>query len=254
MYAGFTVQRDIVYGHAAGRDLALDLYLPNHPLRPVPIIVYIHGGGWNGGSDKQFLQQSCHLTKRGIAGVRINYRKIPQVGNFKDTMQDCMDAIDWVRQNAAKYKLDIKRLGLAGGSAGGHLSAIAAQRTPECICYVGFNGGYDLLNRGKSGWPSAKIQEQFLGKATPEVLKEASAIYQIKTSPPDTLLLHGTKDTTIDPDQAVRFAEEIKKKGGKAEVKLYEGEKHAFFNPGKPKFEATRQALEEHVVRVFGVK
>ena len=48
MYAGFTVQRDIVYGHAAGRDLALDLYLPNHPLRPVPILAYIHGGGWNG--------------------------------------------------------------------------------------------------------------------------------------------------------------------------------------------------------------
>jgi len=243
----------VTYKTVGDLELTLEIDLPKGD-GPFPVIIYIHGGGWRGGNDKQFLQQSCHLTKRGIAGARINYRKVPQGGNFKDTMQDCMDAIDYIRQNAARYKIDMTRVGLAGGSAGGHLSAIAAQRTPECILYVGFNGGYDLADPGKSNWPNDKLKEQFLGGTSEEILKDASAVYQVKTTPPDTLLLHGTKDTTIDPIQCEHFAKVIREKGGRCEIKLYEGEKHAFFNPNKPKYEATRQALEDHAVRVFGIK
>jgi dipeptidyl aminopeptidase/acylaminoacyl peptidase len=118
---------------------------------------------------------------------------------------------------------------------------------------VGFNGGYDLVNRGRSRWPSDRLLEKFLGKVTPERLKEASAIYQIKSPPPDTLLLHGDADATIDCEVAKRFAKAIRAKGGRAVVKIFAGEQHGFFNPGRPKYEECFAALEEHLMRVFNL-
>jgi acetyl esterase/lipase len=72
----------------------------------------------------------------------------------------------------------------------------------------------------------------------------------IKTPPPATLLLHGKEDTTIDPRQSVEFAEAIRAKGGKAEVILYDGQKHGFFNR-EPYLAITTQAMVTHVVSVL---
>lgn len=219
---------------------------------PFPVVVYVHGGGWGGGDEKQFLKFSQNLTHHGVAGIRINYRKVPQRGTAEKAMADVLAAVQWARDNASRLHLDLKRVGLAGGSAGGHLAALAAQLVPECIAFAGFNGGYDMFERGNSSWPSADLRQKFLGSSDDEaVLKKYSALWNIKTPPPESLLLHGTADTTITPDVAVRFCEALKKKGGKATLSLYEGMPHSFFNATK--FLETDAEARRHFCRVFGL-
>jgi len=131
-------------------------------------------------------------------------------------VEDVMDAIDFVRKHAKKYKIDFNRMGLAGGSAGGYLSALAAMRTPECCCYVGYNGVYDLTGKSFPGFPQ-------------EPAKEDSPVNQIRNNPPATLLLHGKADTTVPYEESLSFADAIREKGGVADVIIYDGQKHAFF-------------------------
>ncbi len=241
-----------VFKKLEGGDLFLEVDLPKGK-GPFPAVVYIHGGGWKAAAEpKQFKPQSLHMAQRGVAGVRILYRGSKR-GGFDETMEDVLDAIDFVRKNAEKYKIDMTRIALAGGSAGGHLSGIAAQQTPECIAYVGFNGLYNVRNIGwgKFGKSGGKIGAEtvFLGKITAERQVEISAQLQMKSPPPNSLFLHGTADTTIDPDQSVEFARAIIEKGGKARVVLYEDEVHAFFNTKR--YDETVKEMERHLLAVF---
>ncbi len=214
---------------------------------PFPVVFFVHGGAWATGSKAQFTHESYVLADHGIACVRMEYRWKSQGAKYPEAIGDVMDAIDFVRQRAKELNLDFTRVGLAGGSAGGHLSAIAAQLTPECICYDGYNGLFDAFERngGKFGGGD------YTGTTEAEK-KKASAIYLIKTPPPDTFLYHGTADTTVVIEQAYRFADAIRKKGGNAEVLAYEGAAHAFFNKD-PYETATTQALLDHTSFVFGL-
>ena len=214
---------------------------------PFPVVFYVHGGGGGAGSKSAFTHQSFELAKNGIAGVRLEYRWKGQGAKYPEAISDVMDAIEYVRQHAAEFNLDFTRVGLAGGSAGGHLSAIAAQLTPECICYDGYNGLFDAFKRDKSRFGGG----DYTG-TTERQKKAASALYNIKMPPPDTFLYHGTADTTIDCKQARRFAKAIQEKGGSAEVLLFEGAGHSFFNK-EPYLTATTRALLAHTSNVFGL-
>ncbi|MGJ8657081.1 MAG: alpha/beta hydrolase [Akkermansiaceae bacterium] len=233
---------------ANGKVLDLDLHI-ERPMGdgPFPVVFYVHGGGWGGGSKSQFTHQSFELADHGIAGVRMEYRlKGPGV-KFPEAISDVMDSIDFIRKKADELDLDFTKVGLAGGSAGGHLSAIAAQLTPECVCYDGFNGLFDVVDRDGSNFGGG----DYTGK-TKEEKKKASAFHMVKATPPDTFLYHGTKDNTVKIKQSHRFAEAIIKKGGNAEVLSYEGAGHSFFNK-EPYLNATTQAMLSHVSFVFGL-
>jgi acetyl esterase/lipase len=214
---------------------------------PFPVVFYVHGGGWVSGSKSGFTHQSFVLAENGIAGVRLEYRLKKHGAKYPEAISDVMDAIDYVRQHADELNIDFSRVGLAGGSAGGHLSAIAAQLTPECICYDGYNGLFDAFKRDGGRFGGG----DFTGR-TEQEKRAASAMYNIKRSPPDTFLYHGTKDTTVVIKQAHRFAAAIRKKGGSAKVLSYEGAGHAFFNR-EPYLTATTQALLAHTMKVFGL-
>lgn len=232
-----------------GRSLELDFRLecPTKGDGPFPVVFYVHGGAWVKGSKSAFTHQSFLLAEHGIAGVRLEYRLKSQGAKYPEAISDVLDAIDYVRQHAEELDLDFTRVGLAGGSAGGHLSAIAAQLTPECICYDGYNGLFDAFKRDRSRFGGG----DYTG-ITKEEKMAASAIYNIKTPSPDTFLYHGTADPTVDIKQSYRFAEAIRAKGGSAEVLAYEGEDHSFFNK-EPYLTATTQALLAHTLYVFGM-
>jgi acetyl esterase/lipase len=214
---------------------------------PFPVVFFVHGGAWATGTKAQFTHESYVLADNGIAGVRMEYRWKKHGAKYPEAISDVMDAIDYVRQHAGELNLDFTRVGLAGGSAGGHLSSIAAQLTPECICYDGYNGLFDAFDRGNSRFGGG----DYTG-TTEKEKKASSAIYNIKHPPPDTFLYHGTEDTTVDIDVARRFAEAIREKGGKAELLVYEGVGHAFFNKN-PYQAATTAALLAHTSYVFGL-
>ena len=243
----------LTYTSQAGKELTLDVDLPSGK-GPFPVVVWVHGGGWTGGDSSAFVEFSQRMTLQGIAGVRINYRLANKADDatLEDALSDVLSSIDWVKANAEKYHFDIKRLGIAGASAGGHLSALAAQKTPECIAYVGFCGGYDMLNRGNSDWPNAGLLRRYFGKTDEATLKSNSPLWQVRKSPPETLLLHGTADQIIDPDISVRFAKALRSKGGSVELVLLDDASHGICH--QPEFmKISLAASEKFFARVFGL-
>jgi len=228
--------------------LALDLRI-ERPVSggPFPVVFFVHGGGWITGSKAHFCHQSFELAKHGIAGVRLEYRWQIHGAKYPEAISDVMDAINYIRERADELNIDFRRVGLAGGSAGGHLSAIAAQLTPECICYDGYNGLYDAYDRGRSHFGSG----DYTGTTEAEK-KAASALYNLRQPPPHTWLYHGTEDQTVDLDVAQRFAAAIRAKGGQAELLVYEGVGHTFFG-SEPYLTATTRALLDHTSTVFGM-
>jgi acetyl esterase/lipase len=149
--------------------------------------------------------------------------------------------------HADEYGLDTDRMGLYGGSAGTPTSALVSQCNTNISCYVGFNGLYNFTHRtgtGSFGQGSAFKQDVPSYEAN-------SAALNVRQDPPDTLLLHGTADTTIECEQSAWYAQDLSAAGGSAEVLLYRDEVHAFFNSGRPMYYPTMYAAGRHLIRVF---
>ncbi|MFI4871571.1 MAG: alpha/beta hydrolase fold domain-containing protein [Phycisphaerales bacterium JB061] len=121
---------DVVYANVGGQDLALDLYLPDTDPGPYPVVIWIHGGGWAGGSNDSpaFVRP---LGAMGVAVASVQYRLTSQEGQFGDEpviwpaqIHDVKAAVRFLRANAAMYNLDPDKFASWGTSAGGHLSAV----------------------------------------------------------------------------------------------------------------------------------
>ena len=218
-----------VYKTVGDLELVLKIDRPTGVSGLVPVIFWVHGGGWVTGSPDTMLWGSAMHASQGVAGARVQYRLIKQGGTFKKTFGDLLDAVEWLRRHADELNIDMSRLIMSGGSAGGHLSSILAQKTPECIGYIGFCGMYDLTNVGESRF--AYSPKGFMESLDFDTLAAGSAIHNIRINPPQTLLLHGDADATIDYDVAVRFAEALRAKGGTAKLVLMPGGGHDMLYP-----------------------
>lgn len=118
--------RTLTYATRDGVDLLLDLYLPAKPLRrPIPLVVFLHGGGWSGGTRTTGPDFKRFFAQDGIAMASIEYRLTPAV-TFPANVEDVRTAVRWLKANAPAYALDPGRICLWGTSAGGHLAAVAA--------------------------------------------------------------------------------------------------------------------------------
>ncbi len=122
---GYTVATDLLYGSvetAQGPfDLKLDLYLPTNVPPPFPVVVWIHGGGWQSGSKANPTAKP--LASQGYAVASIDYR-LSGEATWPTQIHDCKGAVRWLRKNAALYQLDANRIGVWGSSSGGHLAAM----------------------------------------------------------------------------------------------------------------------------------
>lgn len=112
------------YATVEGEDLAVDVYLPEAS-GPVPAVVYVHGGGWSGGSRSESAPWQQWLSDQGYAVFSIDYRLAPPP-RWQDAVGDVKCALGWVRANAGEYGVDPAAVSIAGDSAGGHLSMMAA--------------------------------------------------------------------------------------------------------------------------------
>ncbi|NYE63207.1 acetyl esterase/lipase [Duganella sp. 1224] len=113
---------DLTYAQYGSRCLQLDLYRP--PGDRLPVVVFVHGGGWKAGYRAEFVPMALRLTQHGYAAVTFSYR-LSGEARYPAAVQDVQDAVRWVRTHAADYGLDPNRIALAGGSAGGQLAALA---------------------------------------------------------------------------------------------------------------------------------
>ena len=118
--------RTLAYASRDGSDLLLDLYLPADPIRrPAPVIVFLHGGGWSGGTRTTGPDFRRYFARDGLAIASIEYRLTPSI-IFPANVEDVRTAVRWLKANAGAHGLDPDRICLWGTSAGGHLAAVAA--------------------------------------------------------------------------------------------------------------------------------
>lgn len=123
---------NIPYCSVAGKELALNAFLPGNATEPVPAIVEIHGGWWHGGNAASEVGGvgGCNIfVRRRIAIFSIRYR-LGKEGGFPENIRDCRNAIRFIRLNARRFNIDPERIDVTGGSAGGHLSLMVAM-VPE---------------------------------------------------------------------------------------------------------------------------
>jgi acetyl esterase/lipase len=144
--------QDVPYAVMGTRALSLDLYLPEDAAGPTPVVVFIHGGGWSGGSPYPIPRFCATLVERGIAVASVEYRLTSEAGQygpdvavtFPAQIQDVKGAVRWLRAHAADYNLRSGRIGAWGTSAGGHLAALlgTSAGVPELEGDTGGNLAY----------------------------------------------------------------------------------------------------------------
>jgi len=268
---GVLFRSKVVIGRAGTRDLTADVFTPKKiPSKPRPAIVFLHGGSWKFGSPSQFHYHSDYLARKyGFFALSVDYR-LSGEARFPAALHDAKCAIRWVRSHAKRLNIDPERVAICGGSAGGHLSSMVAtsagvkayegtgghQRFPShANAAVLFNGEFDMWDLvKKKSLIDAMIQ--FIGGSAeemPEKYDELSSIKRIDGKTPATLLLHGTEDRCVSHEQAVAFFNRLKKVGVHAELEIYEGKAHAWFNQ-EPDRTKTLKRMEKFLVSRFGLE
>jgi acetyl esterase/lipase len=243
-----TVRRvpDIRYAEVLGfRPLELDLYLPLGA-GPWPVVVYVHGGGWQRGTRRDpppFLDGDFYdqVALAGFAVAAVDYR-LSGEARFPAPLEDVRAAVDFVRRDGLAYGLDAGRVFLWGDSAGGHLALLAALAGPAVA-----DGGVraavawfpvtdlagmpsDLLAAG--GVPDLgpdSREARLLGapaSSVPDLAWEASPVGHAHAGAPPILLLHGTVDDLVPAAQSIRLAEALRRAGSRVELDLVPGATH----------------------------
>jgi len=212
------VTKEFVYKSYPGYDLKLVVDFAPIKTKVVPFMIYIHGGGWARGdfNANRDLSQYC-ASKGGITGVRISYTLADKPGaNILVTIDDVKDAVKWVQANCKDLNVDPGNFGFMGGSAGGHLSAIAALSIPGTKLLIGVSGIYNLQSAKISAKATDGQRLKYFNNKDPETLKIASPVNHItEGSIPACYLIHGTGDITVEYEQTVEFAKKLKEKGAK---------------------------------------
>lgn len=266
--------RDIAYGPPLpgdkGRRNLLDVVRPSAPGERRPALLQIHGGAWVIGDKREQGQPlMAHLAERGWVSFAINYRLSPRA-TFPDHIVDVKRAIRWIREHAAEYGADPDFLCVTGGSAGGHLAALAAVSANDprfqpgfedvdtrLAAAVPFYGVYDFLDR--QGIRGSQKMEPFLAKqvlkCTPDENRElweaASPISHVSAEAPPFLLVHGTHDSLVWLDEMRAFAKALTEKSRQPVLTLeLAGGQHAFDTFHSPRSAHTVRAVTaflEHV-------
>ncbi|MHC1689365.1 MAG: alpha/beta hydrolase [Bacteroidales bacterium] len=207
------VTKEYVYKSYPTYDLKLAVDFAES-VRPSPFMVYIHGGGWARGdfSANKDLSQYC-AKKGGITGVRISYTLADKPGaTILVTIQDVKDAVKWVQDNAKELNINPKVFGFMGGSAGGHLSAVAAMSIPGTKVLIGVSGIYNLQSAKISAKATQPQRLAYFNNKDSITIAQASALNLIKENNlPAVYLIHGTGDITVEWEQSQEFADKLKR-------------------------------------------
>lgn len=263
--------RTLTYASRDGTDLVLDLYRPSRPIRrPAPVVVFLHGGGWSGGTRTTGPDFRRYFASAGFAMASIEYRLTPAV-TFPANVEDVRTAVRWLKTNAATQQIDPERICLWGTSAGGHLAAIAGlapqgtfegggnpDRTSDVRCVLDAYGPtkFDVMDEqaeqekaslqtpiatvavaGRGGPmlhnPATSAESRLVGAAVqtvPDRVKAASPLTYVRAGAPPFLIMHGLADSSVPHGQSVLLYEALKATGADVTLRLVDGLPHTFFN------------------------
>jgi acetyl esterase/lipase len=241
--------RDVEYGKGGDRAVRMHILRPKTPTgEPMPVLVWIHGGGWRGGSYNQGIRLLPPFAAKGYFCVSVEYR-LSGEAKFPAQIHDCKCAIRYLRAHAKKYNIDPNRIGVWGASAGGHLVAL-----------LGTSGDVKELE-GSGGWPdqSSRVQAvcdwfgptEFFklvadseGATSPveglldgkvadraELAKLAAPLTHVSKDDAPILMMHGDMDRLVPLSQSEVLHEALKKAGVDSTLHVVKGAGHGFGGP-----------------------
>ncbi len=235
--AGTTANRDLTYGEHERQKF--DLFVPKSE-KPLPLIIWVHGGGWEGGSKEG--NPAVALLSKGFAVAGINYR-LSKHAPFPAQIHDCKAAVRHLRANAKKYNLDADHIGVWGASAGGHL--VALMGTSDGVKELEGDGGNpkessrvqavcdwfgptDLLKLSPAGGSPNAVTRLIGGDlgVKKDVASAANPITHIGKVVAPFLIIHGDKDRLVPLSQSELLHEALKKAGMETELLIFKGAGH----------------------------
>jgi acetyl esterase/lipase len=210
---------DRTYLTLAGRDLRLDVYVPRARQGTVPTVLYLHGGGWIGGTKEQARPDLVPYLAAGWAVVNPDYRLAP--GDLAPAaIEDAVCALRWLAAHAGEYGFDLRRVVVAGYSAGAHLALMLGllpdsasfgvncpgMPTPHAAAVVNVAGITDvrelLLGRTRRDWAVTWVGD----RPDPEhLVASVSPLTWVRAGVPPIITVHGEADSVVPYGQAVRL-------------------------------------------------
>ncbi len=260
--------RNLEYVPAGHERHKLDLFLPKDARGPLPLLIWVHGGGWKNGSKDGCPPLRKGYVQRGYAVASINYR-LSGHAVFPAQIEDCKAAIRWLRAHAGEYGTDPKRIGVWGSSAGGHLVALLG--TSGDVKEFDVGGNLDQSGRVQAvcdyyGPTDFKVfvttprYESHASASSPEALLLGGAVLEneekarrvnpieyVSGDDPPFLIVHGDEDRTVPLNQSSLLYEALKKAGRDVRFHTIHGAGH-----GRPGFGAPE--IEEMVRKFFDAK
>jgi acetyl esterase/lipase len=249
----------VEYSVASGEHLQVDLARPKNGDGPFPAVVCIHGGGFRAGKRESYDKLCVALAQRGYVAITVTYRLAPAF-QFPAAVQDCKAAVRWLRANAAKYHVDPARIGVTGGSAGGHLAQFLGvtagvkefegegnlDQSSAVSCVVNFYGPSDFTKSYEKSTDAKDVLPLFFGGDLTTKLREhivGSPLYWVTPDAAPTLCVHGTLDDHVAYEQATWMVDRLKASAVEAELLTLEGAGHGFKGADAEKAEAALLAF-----------
>ncbi|MEU8659391.1 alpha/beta hydrolase [Actinoplanes philippinensis] len=249
----------IVAEHPGYRPLTLDLFRPETGRPPYPLVIWVHGGAWRFGTNKQDGPQLAparigdRILAAGYALARVTYRLSAEAA-FPAPLHDVKAAVRWLRHHAGELGLDHSRFAMWGESAGGHLAALVALSgdDPAAAGTGGVQGVSDAVRAGVIWYAPSNLltmaaqnhpeglqdhdapdspESRLVGGPVQQSPKEAAAASPVNYVTPDApplLLVHGEQDRIVPVGQSRELYERLSALGAPAELRIVPGADHCF--------------------------
>ncbi len=254
-----TVENDVKYCTMDGVELKMDVYYPSENSGRFAVTMYVHGGGWSSGDKSKGAGglEIPELQKAGFLVVSVNYRLAPEY-QFPAMIEDVKCAVRYLRAHANEYNLDPNRIGVFGGSAGGHLVSMLGT-TDES---AGFDVG-EYLDRSSrvqavvDMFGPADLTVDFEGGG--ETVRRAfgdfdfalaSPVTYVTADDPPFLILHGEEDSLVPIEQSEELLAKLQAAGVPAELVPVANAGHGF-KPVGGEISPSREEISQMIVSFF---
>ena len=240
---GIKFERAIEFANPDEQHLQVDLAQPEGT-GPFPAIVCIHGGGFRAGKRESYDNLCLTLAKQGYVAMTVTYRLAPAYP-FPAAVHDCKAAVRWLRANAEKYHVNPDRIGVTGGSAGGHLAQFLGltagipefegtgnlEQSSAVTCVVNQYGPSDFTQSYGKSVDAAEVLPLFFAGNLEQKRREhivGSPLYWVTPKAAPTLCIHGTDDKYVAFEQAEWLVDRLKASAVDADLLKIEGAGHGF--------------------------
>ena len=250
-------EEGIEYTNPDNQHLQLNLARPKKGEGPFPAVICIHGGGFRAGKRDGYDNLCVRLAERGFVAATISYRLAPKY-QFPAAVHDTKAAVRWMRANAKNYNVDPSRIGVTGGSAGGHLAQFLGvtsnvpqfegtggnpEQSSAVTCVVNVYGPSDFTKSYGKSVDAHEVLPLWFGGNLEEKRAlhiQGSPLYWVTPNAAPTLCIHGTEDKYVGHEQAVWLVDKLKAAAVEADLLTLEGAGHGFKGADAEKAEKAR--------------